>query len=154
MLSESEREEIQRELPRYAHKRAMVPEALRIVQEHRGWVNDEGVKDVAEILAMSVDEIETIATAYNMIFRKPVGRHVILLCDNVSCWVMGSETLQLHIAERLHIGPGQTTPDNRFTLIPSACIGDCHEAPAMIVDGEMYGNLTSERIDEILERYP
>jgi len=154
MLSESEREEIQRELPRYAHKRAMVPEALRIVQEHRGWVNDDGVKDVAETLAMSVDEIETIATAYNMIFRRPVGRHVILLCDNVSCWVMGSEALQVHIAERLHIGPGQTTPDNRFTLIPSACIGDCHEAPAMIVDGEMYGNLTSERIDEILERYP
>jgi len=154
MLSESEREEIQRELPRYAHKRAMVPEALRIVQEHRGWVNDDGVKDVAEILAMSVDEIETIATAYNMIFRRPVGRHVILLCDNVSCWIMGSETLQSRIAERLHIGPGQTTPDNRFTLIPSACIGDCHEAPAMIIDGEIYGNLTPERIDEILERHP
>lgn len=153
MLSESERVEIEKELPHYAHKRAMVPEALRIVQEHRGWVSDEGVQDVAEILEMSIDEIETIATAYNMIFRKPVGRHVILLCDNVSCWIMGSDGLQKHLCDRLKVGLGQTTGDNRFTLLPSACVGDCHEAPAMILDGETYGKLTPERVDEILERH-
>lgn len=153
MLSDTERKEIEAELPRYPQKRAMVPEALRIVQKHRGWVTDDGVKDVAEVMGMSVEEIETIATAYNMLFRREVGRHVVMLCDNVSCWIMGSDRLCDHLKRKLGVELGGTTADKRYTLLPSACLGDCHHAPSMMVDEEIHGNLTPEKIDEILERY-
>ncbi len=153
MLSDKEREEIEAEMARYPHKRAMVPEALRIVQTHRGWISDESVRDVAELMGMSAEEIDTIASSYNMIFRRPVGRHVILYCDNVSCWIMRSDAVRDHLVKRLAAGPGETTKDGRYTVLPSACLGDCHHAPVMMVDDEMHGNLTPEKIDRILERY-
>ncbi|MFO0753846.1 MAG: NADH-quinone oxidoreductase subunit NuoE [Thermodesulfovibrionales bacterium] len=150
MLSEEERQEIERELRHYDRKSAVSVEALKIVQKHRGWVSDEGIRDVAEILDMTVDELDAVATFYNLIFRKPVGRHVILLCNTISCWVMGYEKILDHLSARLGITWGETTADGMFTLLPVPCLGACDMAPAMMVDGELYGELTPERIDEIL----
>jgi NADH-quinone oxidoreductase subunit E len=123
------------------------------VQRHRGWVSDEGIADVAEALQMSPTELEGVATFYNMIFRKPVGEHVILLCDSVSCWVMGYERLRSHLTRRLGIGPGQTTSDGRFTLLPNVCLGACDHAPVMMVDEAHYQDLDAAKIDEILAYY-
>ena len=97
MLSEQERDEIEAQSQHYPNNRALCIEALKIVQEHRGWVSDEGIADVAEALQMTPAELEGVATFYNMIFRKPVGRHVILLCDSVSCWIMGYDRLREHL---------------------------------------------------------
>ena len=94
MLTEQERREIEEEIPRYAQRSAVGPEALKIVQKHRGWVTDEGLLDVAEVLEMTPAELESIATFYNLIFRKPVGRHVILICNSVTCWIMGYGTMR------------------------------------------------------------
>ncbi|MBZ0157535.1 MAG: NADH-quinone oxidoreductase subunit NuoE [Alphaproteobacteria bacterium] len=153
MLSEEERQEIERELQHCDRKSAASVEALKIVQKHRGWVSDEGIRDVAEILGMTVDELDAVATFYNLIFRKPVGRHVILLCNTISCWVMGYEGILDHLSGLLGITWGETTADGMFTLLPVPCLGACDQAPAMMVDGELYGDLTPEGIDEILGRY-
>ena len=102
---------------------------------------------------MTADEIDSVANFYNLIFRKPVGRHVILICDSVSCWVNGYEKLREHLRNRLGINPGGTTPDQRFTLLPIVCLGACGSAPAMMIDGDLHGNLDAAAIDGILERY-
>jgi NADH-quinone oxidoreductase subunit E len=153
MLSERERERIEEEAGLHEQRRAAVSEALLIVQESRGWVSDESVADVAEILGMSVAEVEGIATFYELIFRRPVGKHVIMLCDSVSCWITGEQRILSHLTKRLGIGYGETTPDGRFTLLPVGCLGACDAGPAMMIDGMLYDHLTPERADEILGTY-
>ena len=153
MLTQNERQEIEAEFGRYPQKRAVCIEALKIVQRHRGWVPDEGIKDVAELLGMSPHEVDAVATFYNLIYRRPVGRHVIHLCDSVSCWVMGCDTVCAHLKSRLGVGLGATTADGRFTLLPIACLGACDHAPVMMINGELHEDLSPERIDETLEQY-
>ncbi len=150
MLSHEEIEEIQDALSHCEKKRAAGLDALKIVQRHRGWVSDESLKDVAEILDMSPSELDSVATFYSLIFRRPVGRHVILLCDSVSCWVMGYESVYDTLKRKLGIVFGETTKDGRFTLLPHPCLGACDRAPAMMVDNELYGPLDEGLIDQIL----
>jgi NADH-quinone oxidoreductase subunit E len=152
LLTDHERQRIEEEAQLHEHRRAAVSEALLIVQESRGWVTDEGVADVAEVLGLSREEVEGIATFYDLIFRKPVGKHVIMVCDSVSCWVTGEERISAHLRARLGIEMGQTTTDGAFTLLPIGCLGACDTGPAMMIDGELYDRLTPERVDQILER--
>ena len=154
MLGDDELKEIMAEIERFEDQRGACVEALKIVQRHRGFVSDEALRDIAPVLGMTMDELDGIATFYSFIFRKPVGRHMILVCDSVSCWVMGYEEILAHLKERLGIGLGETTSDGRFTLLPVSCIGSCHNAPAFMVDGMLYGDLDSRKVDEILAGYP
>lgn len=153
MLSEEVRREIEHEIQVYGRKQAACIDALRIVQRERGWVNDEAIRDLAPVLDMTPGEIDGVATFYNGIYRRPVGRHVILLCDSISCWVMGYENIREQLHARLGIGMGETTADGRFTLLPIVCLGSCEKAPCMTIDGEVYGNLNAERIQEALAKY-
>ncbi len=153
MLSVEEQTEIEAEAARYPRRQAACIDALKIVQKHRGYVPDEGLRDVAEFLGMSPDELDGIATFYNLIFRKPVGRHVVMYCDSVSCWIMGCEAIRERLAASLGVGPGQTTQDGRFTLLPIVCLGACDRAPAMMVDGDLHPDLDPAKIDRILEQY-
>lgn len=152
MLSDEERREIEAELTHHEYPRGACIEALKIVQRHRGWVSDESLAAVAELVGMTVDELDNVATFYNLIFRSPVGEHVILLCDSVSCWIMGYERIRQHLSERLGIEMGQTTADGTFTLLPMVCLGDCDHAPTMIVDETLYRNLDEAKVDEILRQ--
>ena len=127
--------------------------ALKFFQERRGYVSDEGLTYLAPMLDMTVSDLESVATFYSLIFRKPVGEHVILLCDSVSCFILGHDAVWDHLKKRLGIDLGQTTADNRFTLLTIPCLGACDRAPAMMVDETLYGPLTPESIDEILSRY-
>lgn len=153
MLSEREKERIEEEARQHEHPRAAVSEALLIVQESRGWVPDEAIAEVAAILGMGREEVEGVATFYELIFRKPVGKHVILVCDSVSCWITGEERILAHLQHRLGVALGGTTPDGAFTLLPAGCLGACDAGPAMMIDGTLYDTLTPERADEILARY-
>ena len=103
---------------------------------------------------MSSHELEAVATFYNPVFRQPVGRHVIFVCDSVSCWIMGTTSLQQALRARLGVGFGETTSDGRFTLLPIQCLGACDHAPAIMVDGAQHVDVTVDRIDDILGRYP
>ena len=151
MLTEQERGEVTEELGHYPNPRAACIEALKIVQKHRGWVSDDALKDLAELIEMPAAELEGVATFYNLIYRRPVGRNVILLCDSVSCWLLGCEKIRAHLKERLGIDYGQTTADDRFTLIPMACLGTCDHAPALMIGEELHQDLTAEKLDRILE---
>lgn len=153
MLSEEEKKEIEEEFKLYPYKQAATIEALKVVQKHRGWVSDEHLKDVAEMLEVSPDELDGVATFYNLIFRRPVGRHVILLCNSISCYVMGYTDVFRFVSSKLGIEYGETTPDGRFTLLPNPCLGTCDHAPAMMVDGDLHRDLTEEKIISILEGY-
>jgi NADH-quinone oxidoreductase subunit E len=153
VLKNEEKKEIEERFPHYATKRAVCVEALKVLQRHRGWVDDEAIADISAFLEMTPDELDAVATYYNMIFRKPVGRHVILLCDSVSCWIMGANRLCERLSGRLGIKPGETTVDNRFTLLPSVCLGACDHAPVLMVDNDTHGDLTPEKIDDLLDHY-
>lgn len=153
MLSPEEQQEIEFELTRYPTKRAVCIDALKIVQRHRGWVSDESLRDIAALLDMSVDELDGVATFYNLIFRKPVGRHVMMVCDSVSCWLTGYERVREELTKRMGIKLGETTADGRFTLLPIVCLGACDRAPVMMVDDDLHSNLDAQKIEGILERY-
>lgn len=153
MLTMVEIDEIEAEAPHYPTREALCIDALKIVQRHRGWISDESLRDIADHLGMSPTDLDSVATFYNLIFRKPVGRHVIMVCDSVSCWIMGYDRMRKHLYERLGIELGQTTPDNRFTLLPIVCLGCCDHAPAMTVDGDLHSDLDSQKIDAELEKY-
>lgn len=153
MLSDEEKREIEEEIKLFPEKRAACIEALKIVQNHRRWISDESLRDIAAFLEMSPDELDSVATFYNLVFRRPVGRHVILVCDSISCWIMGYEEILAHLREKLGIQFGETTPDQRFTLLPIPCLGTCDHAPAIIIDNDLHRDLTPEKIDQILEKY-
>ncbi|HWU39650.1 MAG TPA: NADH-quinone oxidoreductase subunit NuoE [Candidatus Acidoferrum sp.] len=153
MLTEQEQGEIATELRHYPEKRAACIEALKIVQRHRRWVSDESLRDIAAFLEMTPEELDGVATFYNLVFRRPVGRHVILICDSISCWIMGYDRLLSRLEERLKIQPGDTTADGRFTLLPIVCLGTCDHAPALMIDEDLYQDLAPEALDGILERY-
>src|SRR3546814_400599 len=153
MLSEIEKEQIDHEVAAVPVKEAAGIEALKIIQRHRGWVSDESLREVAVYLKMSPEELDSVATFYNLIFRQPVGRHIILLCDSISCWVMGYEQLRMQLQQKLGIGFGQTTADGCFTLLPNPCLGTCDHAPALMIDGDLYKDVTKDQVDGILGKY-
>jgi NADH-quinone oxidoreductase subunit E len=152
-LSDVERQEIAAELEHYAHKQAACVEALKVVQRHRGWVSDASLREVAEMLDMTPDELDGVATFYTLIFRRPVGQHVMLLCNSVSCWIMGYERLREHVRTHCGIALGETTPDGRLTLLPVPCLGTCDHAPALMIDDELYRDMDPEKLTHVLARY-
>ena len=153
MLSEAEIQAIDHEISLLPHKKAGVIEALKIIQQHRGWVSNESVEAIGAYLEISPAEVDSVATFYNLIFRKPVGRHVILLCDSISCYVMGYDKLYAALQQRVGIRFGETSPDGRFTLLPNACLGCCDHAPAMMIDEDLFRDVKVEMLDQLLSGY-
>lgn len=150
MLSDAERTEIEGLIAKYPTRQTASIDGLLVIQKHRGWVSDEAIQDLAPLLGMTAADLDGVATFYSRIFRKPVGTHVISVCDSVSCFVMGGETMLAYLEKKLGIRAGETTADGMFTLIPNVCLGHCEIAPVMLVDHQVHGNLTEEKIDQIL----
>ena len=148
-LSEAELTEIDMEISHVPYRSAVAIDALKIVQSHRGWVCDESLQAIARHLEMSAAELEGIATFYNLIFRRPVGDKVILLCNSITCWIKGCDNLQNKISEHLGIDLGQTTPDNRYTLLPVTCLGACDKAPVMMVGDDLHENVTEQTVQTL-----
>ena len=153
MLSAEEQTEIQTEMGHYPDKKSVCIDAMKIVQSHRGWVSDENLRDIAEYLGMSADELDGVATFYNLIFRKPVGRHVVMVCDSVSCWIMGYNRVCEQLTSLLGIQLGETTADKRFTLLPIVCLGACDDAPVMMIDEDLHRDLDPQKLDSVLDQY-
>jgi len=133
-----------------AHPHELIVDLLRAIQAHHGWVPDDGVLLTAETLGVLPIEVEEVATFYDKIFRREVGRRVIHVCDSVCCWATGAEMIAGHLQKSLGIGLGETTADGLFTLLPTCCLGACGDAPAMMIGLTTYGHLTPEKIDRIL----
>ena len=134
------------------HRRELVVDFLREIQDHFGWVPDEGVELVADTLGLPCIEVEELATFYDKIYRRRVGRFPIHICDSICCWTRGGEEIALHLQERLGIELGQTTEDGLFTLLPTCCLGGCGRAPSIMVGRSFHGSLTLESLDRLIDQ--
>ncbi len=150
-LTDSERAEIDHEISHYPQKQAATIEALKIVQNHQRWVSDGKLKAIAEYLEVSAEDVESVATFYNKIYRQPVAETVISMCDSVSCWTLGYTQLIAHACNKLGVSPGQLSAKNKFTILPTPCLGACDKAPVMLVEETLIENVTVEKIDDILQ---
>ncbi|WP_457808950.1 NADH-quinone oxidoreductase subunit NuoE [Kushneria sp. EE4] len=152
-LTEEERSEIEHEMGHYENPRAASIGALKIVQKRRGWVSDGAVIAISDVLGIPSSDVEGVATFYSLIFRQPVGRHVVLVCDSSSCFLTGHDELLGAISSELGINPGQTTGDDRFTLLPVCCLGACDRGPALMINEDLHGPLEPGDVSALLERY-
>lgn len=126
-------------------------DVMKELQRHYGgWLPDEGVEEAAKLLGLSPLQLEELATFYEKIYRRPVGRKLIQVCDSISCWTGCCSEIIDHLQRRLDIALGGTSADGIFTLVPCCCLGRCGDAPAMFVGDTFYGRLTPERVDRIL----
>ena len=148
-LSETELAEIDAEIAHVPYRSAVAIDALKIVQAHRGWISDESLRAIARHLNMSPDELDGIATFYNLIYRRPVGDKVILLCNSISCWIKGCDTLQRQISKQLDVGLGETTTDNRYTLLPVTCLGACDKAPVLMVGEDLHEQVDTQSLQQL-----
>lgn len=152
MIPEELKRELQVRINTAVTPREAAVDVMKELQRHYGWLTDEAVNEAAELLSLSPLQVEELATFYEMIYRRPVGKRVIHVCDSISCWSVGCETLLDHMSAKLGIAPGETTADGRFTLIPCACLGMCGDGPAMMIGDTLYGKVTPEKADEILAK--
>ncbi len=120
------------------------------IQELQGWMSDEAMVEASELLGITPLELEELATFYDYIYRSPVGKYVIKVCDSTVCWMEGHQRVIDHISSRLGVPMGGTSADGLFTLLPVCCIGYCDRAPAMVINKRVFGNLTPEKIDRVL----
>jgi NADH-quinone oxidoreductase subunit E len=152
-LTDEQRHAIQHEMGHYDDPRAASIEALKIVQADHGWVPDGAIIEIAKVIGIPASDVEGVATFYNLIFRQPVGRHVIKVCDSIACFLTGYESVRDSLCQKLGVQYGQTTADGRFTLLPICCLGACDKAPVLMIDNDTYTHLTLEGLDAVLERY-
>lgn len=150
-LSNKEIAAIEHECSLYESRPAAAIDALQIVQGERRWISDESLYAIADMLGMSATELEGIATFYNLIYRQPVGQHVIHLCDSISCWLHDYQSIADHLRKTLNIEFGQTTSDGKITLLPNVCLGCCDKAPALMLDGELVESLDITSVDKLLQ---
>jgi len=153
ILTPDEIQAIRQEAGHFPCPSAAAIEALNIAQQGHGWISDELLKEVAELLGMSPADLDSVATFYNLIYRRPVGRRVIHYCDSVSCWVAGYEGLEAAIGAQLGIRRGETTADGRFTLLPIPCLGACEQAPALMVDEDLHTEVDEAALVRLLDGY-
>jgi NADH-quinone oxidoreductase E subunit len=153
MFNETVLSEIEGIRTRYPDRRSALLPSLYIAQREFGWLNDEAMQHVANTLNLPEAEVRGTASFYAMFRHKPAGRHLIQMCTNVSCMILGAEKLVSFISGKYGVKPNDTSHDGRFSLVIMECIGACGTAPAMLVNTDFYDSLTEKRIEEILEKY-
>jgi NADH-quinone oxidoreductase subunit E len=153
MLTDDLKSQIQKLMARYPEPRSAVMPALHLVQRELGWLPDEAIQDIAEVIGMSKTEVNSVATFYTMYAREPRGKHTIMFCNDLPCALNGADEMLEHLEHKLGCKAGQTSPDGKITLLEAKCLGGCHRAPVMLVDGiEQVENLTLDKLDEIIEQ--
>jgi NADH-quinone oxidoreductase subunit E len=151
LLSERSKTEILRMRDEYPDPQSALLPALYLAQEdYGGWLPEEAFDEVAAVLGLPPTLTVAAASFYTMLNRKPVGRHLIQVCTNISCSLLGAEHLVAYIGHKLGIKPGESTPDGRFTLLEVECLGSCGTAPMMQVDDKYHENLSEDKVDQIL----
>ncbi len=151
MLPVELKEKLQSEIAAFDHTREAAIDVLTAVQEHYGHLSDEAVEEAAAMLKMSPLEVDELATFYTFLYREPVGKYVIHVCDSLICWMEQEENLVEHLCRTLGIELGQTTPDGLFSLLPVCCIGYCDRAPAILVNRKVHGPLSIEKLDRLID---
>lgn len=151
VLSTEEIEAINHLASHYDYPQAASIEALKVVQEHRGWVSDESLRAIARLIDMSPEELDSVATFYSLIFRSPVGKNVLMVCDGISCWMHGCDGLKDKLSEKLGIDYGETSADGAYTLLPVTCQGACDRAPVVLKNWQLHTHLDEQTVLKIVD---
>jgi NADH-quinone oxidoreductase subunit E len=151
MLPKELKEKLRKQIEESERAREQAVNVMYALQKHYGYLSDEAVREAAELLSMTPLEIDELATFYDFIYREPVGRYVIHVCDSSICWMFGCESVFEYLSIKLGIGAAETTADGLFTLLPVCCVGFCDHAPVMLINGKLYGHLTPASIDHIID---
>jgi NADH-quinone oxidoreductase subunit E len=150
VLSENVKAEMKQFKGKYPDPKSALLTALHVAQREHGWLSPEVMRDVAKAMDLPPTEVASVTSFYTMFNRQPVGENLIQVCTNISCSLLGAEHIVEYIKNRLGIDVGETTPDNKFTLVTVECLGSCGTAPMMQINDTYYENLTEEKIDQIL----
>lgn len=153
MFTEENLRKVEEIRKRYPKQMAAVLPVLWLAQEQFGWISEEVMQYVADLLDVPFNHILGVVTFYTMYNKKPVGKYHIQVCANVSCMLRGSDNLVEHLEKKLGVKVGETTPDKTFTLDEVECLGSCGTAPMMQVNDDYYDNLSKEKIDRLLEEF-
>jgi NADH-quinone oxidoreductase subunit E len=151
MLSEATRQKINALIAKYPVRRSALIPALHLAQEEAGYITTDVVRECAGIFELAPNEVYEVVSFYTMLFKAPVGKYVLQVCTNISCLLCNSEGIMDHLQKRLGIKPGETTPDNRFTLLEVECLASCGTAPVVQINDDYHENLTPEKLDLILD---
>jgi NADH-quinone oxidoreductase subunit E len=153
ILTAEDRAEMEQCIHHYDDSRAASIDALKIIQRRHGWVPDGAIGAIAEVIGIPGSDVEGVATFYNRIYRSPVGRNVIAVCDSIGCFLNGFEEVYTEIQRLLDIEPGQTTADGRFTLLPICCLGACDRGPVLMINEDTHFNVSVTTLNTLLEQY-
>jgi NADH-quinone oxidoreductase subunit E len=140
--------------PRYPTKRAVTLPALHLIQHTYGWIPTQALQEVAEFLEIAPAEVLDTASFYEEYWLKPKGKYLLQVCRSLACEICGSRDLTDHLCQKLKIQVGETTPDKKFTLIELECLGSCGTAPALLVNEVLRENVTTEQIDQLIDKLP
>lgn len=152
VINDSTKKKIEEIASHYANKEAALLPVLHLVQHEAGSISTQEEKQVAEILGIKPIKVREVVTFYTMINQEPVGKYHIQVCSNISCSLLGAESLLEHLKSKLGIEAGETTSDKKFTLTTVECLGACEQAPCMMINFDYFGNLDKEKIDGILDK--
>jgi len=149
-LTHEEQRDLTALLAHCVQPQAIVIDALLVIQRYRGWISDQTLIAIAQFIAVTSAELDSVATFYNLIFRLPVAKIVLHPCNGMVCQLMGGVAVTDKISQCLGINPGQSDKDNLFTLIPLPCLGACDKAPVMIAAKQLFELIRPEHISAIL----
>ena len=150
-FSEVTKKKLEKVIARYPQKNAALLPVLHLVQQEVGYISSTEEDQIAALLDLKPIHVREVVTFYTMYNRQPVGKYYIQVCSNLSCSLLGAQTLVDYLKEKLGIELGETTEDKKFTLTTVECLGACEQAPCMMVNYDYYGDLDKNRIDEILD---
>ena len=151
ILSEQAVKEMRDKVGLYPRRKSAILPALTIAYHEVGHLNDDVYREISRAIKVPFVEVAEAATFYTMFPKHPVGKYLIQVCHNISCALLGADSLIGYLEQKLDIKKGETTPDNLFTLISVECLGSCSTAPMMQINDDFYENLTREKVDRILE---
>ncbi len=152
MLPQLLKDKLSSEIAEAEHPKELVVDVMAALQDHYGYLSDEALEEAARLLKMNPLQLEELATFYTFLYREPVGKYVIHVCDSVICWLDGCDTVREYLCRKLNVDVGQTTADGLFIILPVCCIGYCDRSPAILINKKAYGPLTPEKIDSILSK--
>ena len=151
MLSNAASQKIQALIAKYPQKRSALIPSLHLVQKEQGYLSIETIREIAELLDLPPNEVNGVAGFYTMFYKKPMGKYVIQVCTNISCMLCNAEEIVEHLTRRLGIKMGETTADNKFTLLEVECLGSCGTSPVVQINDDYYEELTPGKLDQILD---
>lgn len=151
ILTEESTKQMREKASQYPQRKSAILPALTIAYRQVGHLNDDIYKEISRVIRVPHVEVAEAATFYTLFPKQPVGKYLIQVCHNISCALLGADSLVAYLEQKLGIKKGETTPDKLFTLVTVECLGSCATAPMMQINQDYYENLTREKVDRILE---